>query len=67
MKNIAQKTLQQNESVRRINQITKTFRSANGGNRARMLETLSIEINQIQDSAVKNWLIKFNSILRGIK
>ena len=67
MQNISQKTIRQNADTTRINKITKTFRSAKRGNRARMLQTLSIEITQTTDSAVKNWLSKFEIIFRGIK
>ena len=72
MKNIQQnKTKIQNipnsDTVKRINKIAKTFKSARRGNRASMLNALATEINQTQNTAVRNWLVRFDGILRSME
>ena len=71
MKNIQQNTRNiqnvNNDTVNRINKISKTFRSAKKGNRARMLNVLATEINQTENKAVRNWLVKFDSTLKSME
>ena len=55
------------DTVKRINKISKTFRSAKKGNRARMLNVLATEINQTENKAVRNWLVKFDSTLKSME
>ena len=55
------------DTAQRINKISKTFRSAKRGNRARMLNALATEINQTENNAVRNWLVKFDSILKSME
>ena len=54
-------------TIKRINRISKSFRSAKRGERAKMLNVLASEINQTSNNAVKNWLIKFDSILKSME
>ena len=71
MKNIQQNTRNiqnvNHDTVKRINKISKTFRSAKKGNSARMLSVLATEINNTENKAVKNWLVKFDSILKSME
>ena len=55
------------DTAQRINKISKTFRSAKRGNRARMLNVLATEIIQTENKAVRNWLVKFDSILKSME
>ena len=55
------------DTVKRINKISKTFRSAKRGNRARMLNVLATEISQTENKAVRNWLVRFDSILKSME
>lgn len=72
MKSIKENTrklqnLDNSQTVKRINRMTKTFRNAGSGQRERMLKTLAVEINSTQNNAVKNWLLRFDQILRGME
>lgn len=59
--------LDNKQTVKRINRMTKTFRNAGSGQRERMLKTLATEINSTQNNAVRNWLVKFDTILRSME
>ena len=62
---IKQKTRINNNDLERISKIVKSFRSAKRGNRARFLSALAREINKTENRAVRNWLVKFTSILKS--
>ena len=71
MKSIIQNTRNiqnvNHDTVKRINRITKSFRSAKRGARARMLNVLANEINQTSNRAVRNWLVKFDGIWKSME
>ena len=59
--------LQNKQTIKNINKITKSFRSAGPNQRVKMLKVLASEINTTQNNAVKNWLVKFDTILRSLE
>lgn len=70
MNSIKEKTrkiqnLSNTRTVKRINQISKSFSTAGPNQRGKMLQQLAGEINRTKDVAVKGWLVKFDSILRA--
>lgn len=59
--------LSNTRTVKRINQISKSFSTAGPGQRDKLLQQLSSEINRTKETAVKNWLIRFDGILRQME
>lgn len=59
--------LSNTRTVKRIKQISRSFSTSGPGQRDKMLQQLNGEIDRTKDTAVKNWLIKFDGILRQME
>lgn len=53
------------QTAKRINRLTRSFHSAKPNQQGQMLKMLATEINQTQNGAVKNWLVRFELTLRA--
>ncbi len=71
MKNISRKTngfqkSEANRTIERINRLRAAFSAIKPGNQQKFIELLSVEIEAVEDAAVKSWLIKFRAILEAV-
>ena len=71
MKNISRKTngfqkSEANQTITRINRLRVAFGEIAPGDQQKFIQLLSVEIEAVEDAAVKLWLIKFRSILEAV-